>query len=54
VSISYSLKMICVVVFDYVLQSALFNCMHMVWHLICLTCSGWNYVYHDVVCIIIL
>jgi len=53
VSISYSLGMIRVVVFDYVLKSALFNCMHMVWHLICLTCSGWNYIY-NVVYIIIL
>jgi hypothetical protein len=53
VIISYSLGMICVVVFDYVLKYALFNCMHMVWHSICLTCSSWNYVY-DVVCMIIL
>jgi hypothetical protein len=36
-----------------VLKSALFNCMHMVWHLIYLTCSGWNCIY-DVVCMIIL
>jgi hypothetical protein len=53
VSVSYSLGMIHVVVFDYMLKSALFNCMHMVWHLICLICSSWNYVY-DAVCIIIL
>jgi hypothetical protein len=30
VSIFYSLRMIRVVVFDYVLKSALFNCTHMV------------------------
>jgi hypothetical protein len=53
VSISYSLGMIRVVVFDYTLKSALFNCMHIVWHLVCLTCSDCNYVY-DVVCIIML
>jgi hypothetical protein len=33
--------------------AVLFNCTHMVWHLICLTCSSSNYVY-DVVFMIIL
>jgi hypothetical protein len=40
-----------VMIFYYVLKSALFNRMRVVWHLICLTCFSWNYGC-DVVCML--
>jgi hypothetical protein len=43
----------CGLVFSNVVIVVLFNCMRDVWHLICLTCFGWNYVY-DIVCMNIL
>jgi hypothetical protein len=43
----------CGLVFSNVVIAVLLNCMRDVWHLICLTCFGWNYVY-NVVCMNIL
>jgi hypothetical protein len=42
----------CGLVFNNVVIAILSNCMCGVWHLKCLTCFGWSYVYD--VCMIIL
>jgi hypothetical protein len=43
----------CGLVYSNVVIYVLFNCMHDVWHLICVTCFSWDYGC-NVVCMIIL
>jgi hypothetical protein len=47
VSISYSLRIIRVVVSSNVVISALFNCIQVVWHLICFVCYFVNIMVYE-------